>query len=120
MLSHLGREQKRHREMSNLIFMDIFVSAYVETSLGEGSKPPVCIVWTLSAVTNLVQRGTVFGKLMNGAMGVHVPCVIAEFKDVPCWCKYGLVGEEGNVQSRKTRSGLNISSNVCMYEGEEG
>lgn len=54
------------------------------------------------------------GKLMNGAMNVHLPCVRAEFKDVPCWCRCGMVGEEGNVQSRKTRSGVNSSSDVCM------
>lgn len=54
------------------------------------------------------------GKLMNRAMDVHLPSVRGEFKDVPCWCRCGMVGEEGNVQSRKTRSGVNSSSNICM------
>lgn len=49
-----------------------------------------------------------------GAVDVHLPCVRAEFKDVACWSRCGMVGEEGNVQSRKTRSELNSSSNVCM------
>lgn len=51
---------------------------------------------------------------MNGAVDVHLPCVRVEFKDVAFWCRCGMVGEEGNVQSRKTSSGLNSSSNVCM------
>lgn len=58
--------------MASPICEVIFVSAYAATSRGGGgqrgwgdSKPPVCIVWTLSALTNLARSGSVrlTGKL---------------------------------------------------------
>lgn len=103
--------------MSNLILMVIFVSAYVETSLQEGSKPPVCLVWTLSAVTNLVccynQSGTVWEAHEQGH-GCSPPQCQSRIQGCACWCRCGMVGEEGNVQSRKTRSEVNSSSNIYM------
>lgn len=58
--------------MSSLILIVIFVSAYAETSHGGGgggrggtlmggtghSKPPVCVAWTLSAITNPTQSSS--------------------------------------------------------------
>lgn len=52
---HLGQGVKEAQRFSNLVLMVIFVSASVNTSLRVGSKPPVCIVWPPSAVTDLVQ-----------------------------------------------------------------